>query len=303
MQAYTNIVGKSKPLDISSFFTDVPDPLDFVLPGLLKGTVGSLVSPGGVGKSWFMLEAATSIATAGIEGGNILNFPGLKPGGVMILGAEDGPEILHHRFHSMGRYYKSAELRKAIVENIKIIPTVGDDINVEDPARQKEIIEAGRGCRLIVLDTIARYHTIDENVAAEVKRVMHALEHIAQATESAVVFLHHASKAAALAGAGDAQQASKGSAVWTDHGRWTSNLVGMTKEDAKEYGKSNDERKNYVRWLISKENYGPPMYDLWYVRGNGGVLRPVHLEKQQKPMRSTGAVANSDEYRSRARGG
>jgi RecA-family ATPase len=236
-------------------------------------------------------------------GGNILNLPIKHRGDVLIVGAEDGPDIIHHRIHALGSHYDTQELRKAIAEGVRIIPTVGDDIDVENTARQNEVIEAGRGCRLIVLDTIARYHTADENVAADAKRIMHALEHIAQATESAVVFLHHSSKAAALSGAGDTQQASKGSAVWTDHGRWTLNLIGMTKDEAELFGMHNDDRKKYVRCSISKQNYGPPMPDIWYIRGNGGVLLPVHLEKQPKPQRRTGSVANADDYRSRARGG
>lgn len=72
MDNYHKTVGKSKSIGLSDFFAKMPPPLDFVMPGLVKGTVGSIVSPGGVGKSWFVLEAATSIATAGMYGGNIL---------------------------------------------------------------------------------------------------------------------------------------------------------------------------------------------------------------------------------------
>ena len=44
-----------------------PEPLDFVLPGFVRGTVGGLVSPGGLGKSYWALMAAVAFgAGAGV---------------------------------------------------------------------------------------------------------------------------------------------------------------------------------------------------------------------------------------------
>jgi len=37
-------------IDILHAFENEPPPLDFVLPGLLAGTVGAMVSPGGAGQ-------------------------------------------------------------------------------------------------------------------------------------------------------------------------------------------------------------------------------------------------------------
>lgn len=303
MQIYHKTIGKCKAIDITNFFSTKPKPFDMVLPGFVKGKAGALISPGGVGKSWFVLEAATCIATAGMPGGNIMGFPGLVQGETLILSAEDDAQVMHHRLHSLGSHYKSAELLQAICERVHIVPTCDDDIDVLNPTHRKEIIEMGRSCRLIVLDTAARYHSIDENKASEVKPVIHAVEEIARATEAAVLMPMHAAKAAALLGQGDLQQSGKGSAVWTDHPRWVANLIGMSKEEAESFGMTNDERKNFVRHAVSKQNYGPPLSERWFKRGSGGVLLPVDLEKKPKPMRSTGAVANSDEYRSRARGG
>lgn len=303
MQIYHKTIGKCKQIDITNFFSSKPVPFDMVLPGFVKGKAGSLISPGGVGKSWFVLEAATCIATANIAGGNIMRFHGLVPGETLILSAEDDAQVMHHRLHALGSHYKSDELRQAICERVHIVPTCDDDIDVLNPAHRKQIIEMGRGCRLIVLDTAARYHCIDENKASEVKPVIHAIEAIARATEAAVLMPMHSAKAAALLNQGDLQQSGKGSAVWTDHPRWVANLIGMSKEEAESFGMTNDERKNFVRHAVSKQNYGPPLPDTWFRRCNGGVLLPVHLEKQPKPQRRTGMVANADDYRSRARGG
>ena len=38
------------PIDILAAFTAPPPPIDYVLPNMVAGTVGALVSPGGAGK-------------------------------------------------------------------------------------------------------------------------------------------------------------------------------------------------------------------------------------------------------------
>ncbi|WP_432759877.1 AAA family ATPase, partial [Escherichia coli] len=43
-------------------FTELPPPLDYVLPNMVAGTVGALVSPGGAGKSMLALQLAAQIA-------------------------------------------------------------------------------------------------------------------------------------------------------------------------------------------------------------------------------------------------
>jgi len=47
-------------LNIFEALTTDPAPLDFCLPGLLAGTVGALVSSGGLGKSWGSVENGRS---------------------------------------------------------------------------------------------------------------------------------------------------------------------------------------------------------------------------------------------------
>jgi hypothetical protein len=54
-------------IDIGNCFSEEPPPLDFILPGFLAGTVGGLVSPGGVGKSTFALLVAIAIASADVQ--------------------------------------------------------------------------------------------------------------------------------------------------------------------------------------------------------------------------------------------
>lgn len=43
-----------KPIDILASFTELPPPIDYVLPNMVAGTVGALVSPvGPASPCWF----------------------------------------------------------------------------------------------------------------------------------------------------------------------------------------------------------------------------------------------------------
>jgi len=49
-----------------------------------------------------------------------------------------------------------------------------------------------------------------------------------------------------------------------------------------------DRRGFYIRFGVSKQNYGSPLADQWYERGDGGILLPVKLYQAEKEKRSNG---------------
>ena len=80
----------------------------------------------------------------------------------------------------------------------------------------------------------------------------------------------------------DQQQASRGSSVLVDNIRWQSYLSSMTSAEAEEWGVDDDQRRFFVRFGVSKANYGAPFADRWFRRHDGGVLKPAVLERQRK---------------------
>lgn len=64
--------------------------------------------------------------------------------------------------------------------------------------------------------------------------------------------------------------------------RWQSYLSGMTAAEAEEWGVDDSQRPYFVRFGVSKANYGAPFKDRWFRRHDGGVLKPAVLEKQRK---------------------
>lgn len=263
-------------VDIGHCFDNEPPPLDFVLPGFLAGTVGGLVSPGGVGKSTWALEAAMELAMAG-AGGDLVGLGVEKFGRVVILAGEDPQIALWHRLKSMSAVL-SPDAREAVRSNLHIAPCVGKNIDLTAPRYSDAMLHAADGCRMMVIDTLTRFHSKDENAAADAKEIMGRLEYIAEQTGCAIMYLHHVNKAAAMNGLTELAQAARGSSVFVDNARWLSFIAGMTEDEAIGAGISIDDRSNYVRWNISKMNYSQKPDDSWYVRSAGGVLLPVEIE-------------------------
>ena len=249
-----------KPINILEAFAAAPPPLDYVLPNMVAGTVGALVSPGGAGKSMLALQLAAQIA----GGPDLLEVGELPTGPVIYLPAEDPPTAIHHRLHALGAHL-SAEERQAVADGLLIQPLIGSLPNIMAPEWFDGLKRAAEG-RLMVLDTLRRFHIEEENASGPMAQVIGRMEAIAADTGCSIVFLHHASKGAAMMGAGDQQQASRGSSVLVDNIRWQSYLSSMTSAEAEEWGVDDDQRRFFVRFGVSKANYGAPL-----IGGSGGM--------------------------------
>lgn len=273
---------KSKALPAALNLTHVlgtpPAALDFVLPGFKRGTVGGLVSPGGLGKSYWALTVAVSLACEGFD----LSGLSHEKGRVVLLSAEDGEDVLAHRLHALKPHLPEA----ADLARFDLHSCVGRDIDLLSDAWFSALVRETTGARLVILDTLSRFHSLDENSTSDMKRLVARLERLAVESGASVLYLHHTSKAAALNGLATMQQAARGASVLVDNARWVSFLAGMAENEARQYGVSVSDIPQYVRWNISKQNYGAALADRWYVRGSGGVLLPCALgESRENPTR------------------
>lgn len=264
-------------LDLMAAFAEPPPPIDYVLPNMVAGTVGALVSPGGAGKSMLILQLATQIT----GGPDLLEVGELPTGAVLYLPAEDPPVAIHHRLHALGAHL-TAEQRQAVADGLVIGPLIGKCPNIMARDWFDGLKRAAEGHRLMILDTLRRFHIEEENASGPMAQVIGRMEAIAADTGCAIVFLHHANKGAAMAGAGDQQQASRGSSVLVDNIRWQSYLSGMTQAEAEEWGVDEGQRGFFVRYGVSKANYGAPFQECWFRRHEGGVLKPAVLERQKR---------------------
>lgn len=265
-------------LDLMAAFTDSPPPIDYVLPNMVAGTVGALVSPGGAGKSMLILQLAAQIA----GGPDLLDVGEFPTGLVVYLPAEDPPIAIHHRLHALG-VHLTVEQRQTVAGGLLIEPLIGKCPNIMALGWFDALTRAAEGRRLMILDTLRRFHIEEENASGPMAQVIGRMEAIAADTGCAIVFLHHVNKGATMAGAGDQQQASRGSSVLVDNIRWQSYLSGMTQAEAEEWGVDEGQRGYFVRYGVSKANYGAPFQECWFRRHEGGVLKPAVLEQQKRP--------------------
>ena len=174
-------------IDILNAFEQEPQPLDFVLPSFLAGTVGALIAPGAAGKSYFALQACMSIACA-VAGGDPLGLES-KSGLVVYINAEDPEVIVRNRIFAIGKKLNQ-QAKESIAKNLVIEPMLRKRLDIVDNAQRKRIIGYLRiGARLIVLDALSRIHTLDENSNSHASQIIGMLEQIATEAGASVLFL------------------------------------------------------------------------------------------------------------------
>ena len=268
--------------------------IDFVFPGLTAGGLGMLAAPGGTGKSYMLLALASSIAM----GKPLLeDWPHCEPTKVLVFFAEDPPDIVHNRLRHLlqSPWVGEPKYQQLLKENLVVRSLVGEDCIVAHQPKFEDkwyrtqfstaVEEEATACkaRLIMFDPLRQFHQMDENDSGEMTDLLKLMHGIAFRSKAAILFAHHTKKNSSFQGAGDAQQAARGSSAITDNIRWQGNMVLMSEEEATKYNIPEDDRKGYVRLVLSKSNYTQARGDLWFRRGAGGILLPETLNEVGKP--------------------
>lgn len=273
-------------IDILEAFGTEPPEQDFIWPGFLAGTVGALVAPGSTGKSMLALQLACAVSCARPQA----NTTGLsieRQGPVLYLNLEDPPGELHRRLHALGTRF-DADTRESIAAGLRLSARMGVPTDVMNEKFMTGLLKAAEGARLVIIDTLSRAHGLDENDNGAMSRLVARLEKVVRQTGAGLLYLHHTSKAAALAGQGGLAQAARGASALIDNARWCGNLMKMTQDEAESLRESSglsigEERRGFfMRYEIGKQNYGQVQQGQWYERAAGGVLKPVALVQARR---------------------
>src|SRR5690625_6557731 len=107
-------------LDLMAAFTELPPPIDYVLPNMVAGTVGALVSPGGAGKSMLALQLAAQIA----GGPDLLELARFPPGKGSIRLLKVHRPAIPIRFPALGAN-PGAPNGKAVLVVCSVHPWIG----------------------------------------------------------------------------------------------------------------------------------------------------------------------------------
>ena len=270
---------KAAAFNLDEVFSSEPTELDFILPGLLKGTPALLIAPGATGKSFWSLQAAISIAS----GAKIFGIKVERTGDVVYLSAEDPADIVKNRLRDMAAYLSPDERMKT-AQNCYVIDIRGKRTDIMHEKTRMEIIAMCRGARLVIVDTLNRVHGLNENDNGEMAVFISQIESIAVETGAAILMCHHTSKMAHLEGRANEQQSARGASALVDNTRFTGYVSKMTKEQSNELSLhengrpiGDDNRDRYVQFGVAKQNYGEPVSNCWHRREKGGVLIPIML--------------------------
>jgi RecA-family ATPase len=291
----------------TDFWLDYPPqdiPEDHIIPGFLAGTVGALVAPGGTGKSYLALELAIAVACPNAD---LADFKPRMLGQVAYINAEDDLIQLGKRLAWLGQRIKP-ELRTSVAALFRVARARGSLIDLgqkpfgyelEKPNNDLEtpldrMVRDFKGYRLIIIDTLTRFHSLDENSNGQMSQLISNLEYLAEKTGAAVLFLHHTNKNAIRDSATDSQAASRGASALVDNVRFAAYLVKMTEIEAEDYGINPEQRGFFLRYGVAKQNYGIRSSDRWFERKEGGVLLPVELTKILKSQKGNN---NGKNYR------
>ncbi|MDB2705292.1 helicase RepA family protein [Pseudomonadota bacterium] len=266
------------------------DKVDYVLPSLPRGKVGLLSAAGGVGKSFWMLQASLQIAACGYCDFDLAGVEFEKGdsriGSVLIVSLEDESEDLSRRYQSIQRHWlndaEKAEWITDIADNqlVELLPMAGQGITlINNNGEAKPWLDAIASkaqsmhhCRLIVVDTLRRSHDCDENDNGVMSKVLRQFEILAKNTGCSVLLLHHESKAA-IQNSGAGAGAMRGASAIVDNARWVMRMQRMTVNEAEQRGiVDNDIRKRWIRVTNEKANYGKEENEKWLYRGDTGVL-------------------------------
>lgn len=252
--------------------------LDFVLPGLLAGTVGMIVGQGAIGKSFLALEIGMSVALGKDVAGGLWLAP--KPGACTICFGEDPEPILQERQHWLMQHHRmSYDEAEKVDERLFSYSCIGDDMRIvqrspagmEDGPFLSQVRQLAEGSRLLILDPLLFLQGGEENDNNVAAGLMQRLSAVARDTGCAIIVLHHVGK-----GGGEGKEewtAARGASAFTTSVRWQLNMRPPTPKEQADFAIDDEMRRFWIRTAVVKSNYGDGGEEKWLHRGQGGTLQ------------------------------
>ncbi len=282
---------------------------------LMRGQISGLVAPGGTGKTQLALQYALALAVGRGEWcGLDLKEPGRQIKTLFVSG-EDSVTELRMRLGAAAIHFGLDE--DAIEENIHVYSARDVPFSVIKkkhkyaPLEQTEALAdmlahiKAHGIEVLIVDPLADVHQAEESNNSEMIVVMQTWRAVAEATQCAVLLVHHTRKLTGASSEGYAGNADsgRGASAIVNATRISTTFYAMSEKDAKEWGVDPAKRHFYLRQDDAKQNLAlaSPEAD-WFRRESlplksgesMGVLVPVKLRKPE-PKPAKGAKTEDGE--------
>jgi RecA-family ATPase len=258
-----------------------PPEREWIIENVLPlGVVGTLSAAGGTGKSWAMIMLSVCMSMG-------IDFWGLgtpRPGGILILSAEDDRSEFHRRLRAVLAHIMETTgvMPDGLADRLAFADRVGDrnlltavqDGQISRTDLADRIVATANqvpDCKLIIADPLSRFRGGSANGEEEATRFVEALEYIRKETGATVLVPSHTGKDAGRTRDGS-QHAVRGSSALVDGMRWVGTLMTMSLDEAKERGIAEDDAKRWVRLEIPKNNYAPPFDHVWLHKMPSGIM-------------------------------
>ncbi|MBF0525422.1 MAG: AAA family ATPase [Deltaproteobacteria bacterium] len=259
-------------VSFASWLTSPPPPPDWLFDQVFrKGEVGMICSPGGLGKSYLLLQ----LALAAAKGEPFGLFKPPRPMTVLYLAAEDSRSIIAERAWSLTNGQFPPNLLGVSVAG-EIGPLLEYDgknnlITSKYYDWLDQSLENIPDIDLILADPKSRLAGGKENDNDANTEFVRCLERLAKKHNTSIIFTHHTSKAMRT----DASQGqSRGGSAVEDGCRWVAGMAQMSDSDAASYGVSS---KEYVFFNIYKSN-NSKRQDQFFRRLENGGFEPTNLK-------------------------
>ncbi len=179
---------------------------------------GMIAGNPGVGKTWLALDMLISVASGKLCLGK---FP-VKQGPVLLIEEEASELNLARRLHAMAR---ARGLQDTDLSNFHLLTRQF----VKIPKDIKNLFHfcAGLDIKLIVFDSLRRFHAYDENSSSEMQPVLDSFAMLGMMTEASVVLIHHLAKSSEMSQKPLFERLRGSSDFWA----WRDCLIGMEGEE------------------------------------------------------------------------
>lgn len=256
-----------------------PAPIDALMycygkPMLPRDIVGGIVAEGGAGKTYYFIQTALMMASAGTWGP--LSCP--VPLNVLALFAED-PQIESDR-----RLWRASQGEfPSGLHAISVAGKIGPLMKLDNgnPTRTEwydwllKTIENHKGLDVLMLDPKSRFYGLAENDNDHNTQWIVCLESLAVTYKITILFSHHVSK---LRAAELTQHMSRGGSALVDSCRWVVGITGMNEKIAERYEVNH---KNFIEMDLVKSNYTAKLqHPLYFERDGVGLLHPRDLRQE-----------------------
>jgi hypothetical protein len=152
-----------------------------------RAAIGLVAGSPKMGKSWLVLQMATSVASATPL---LDQFPVDDPGRVLIFLAEDPTAQVRLRIEALCR---QRGLDIAALD-LHVITAPSLRIDRQEDQQRLEATLAQLRPRLLVLDPLVRLHALDENSSSEISRLLGFIRQLQRTHDVAVILVHHIAK-------------------------------------------------------------------------------------------------------------